>query len=100
MTKHENNTVDKQLCQLCATDTSTTTLMVEGVSECFYRTATRQDVEIAAGMRAMDGRNTTAEELKTSIENHQPYFLFAETKKGECDQEIDYMLEVCKTQEN
>ena len=37
--------------------------------------------------------------LKGAIENHQPYFLFAETKKGECDQEIDDMLEVWKAQE-
>ena len=50
-------------------------------------------------MRIMDGRNTTAKTLKKAIENHQPYFLFAETKKGECNQEIDDMLEVCKTQE-
>ena len=63
MSKHEHNTVDKQLCQLCATDTSTTTLMVEGISECYYWTATRQDVEIWAGIRVMDGRNSTTEQL-------------------------------------
>ena len=37
--------------------------------------------------------------LKRSIEDHQPYFLYAETKPGECDREIDEMLEVCKIQE-
>ena len=100
MTKHENNTVDQQLCQLCATDHMHNTLMVEGVAECYYRVATRQDVEVAAGMRVMDGRNTTSKILKNTIEDHQPYFLFAETQQGECDREIDDMLEVCKIQEN
>ena len=61
--------------------------------------ATRQDVELAAGMRVMDGRNTSAADLKKAIENHQPYFLFAETKTGEGDREIDDMLEVCRTQD-
>ena len=77
MTKNENNTVDQQLCQLCATDTSHNTLMVEGVSECYYRVATRQDVEIVAGMRVMDGRNTTAENLKlpSKIINHISFLL-------------------------
>ena len=82
MTKTENDIADQQLCQLCATDNANNTLLVEGVSECYYRVATRQDVELAAGMRVMDGRNTTAENLKKAIEDHQPYFLFAETKTG------------------
>ena len=70
MAKHENNTVDKQLCQLCATNTSNNTIMVEGISECYYRTATRQDVEITAGMRVMDGRNNPAEQLRKTRRNH------------------------------
>ena len=70
MTKTENNTVDQQLCQVCATDNANNTLLVEGVAECYYRVATRQDVEIAAGMRVMDGRNTTAKSLKEAIETH------------------------------
>ena len=85
MTKIENTEVDQQLCQLCETDNSNQTLLVEGVSECYYRVATRQDVELSAGMRVMDGRNTSAAALKKAIEDHQPYFLFAETKTGECD---------------
>ena len=66
MTKTENADVDQQLCQLCETDSSNQTLLVEGVSECYYRVATRQDVELSAGMRVMDGRNTSAETLKKS----------------------------------
>ena len=69
MTKIENNTVDQQLCQVCETDNANDTLLVEGVSECYYRVATRQDIELAAGMRVMDGRNTTAERLKKAIED-------------------------------
>ena len=69
------------------------------MSECYYRVATRQDVELAAGMRVMDDRNTTARILKKAIEDQQPYFLFAETQQGECDREIDDMLEVCTIQE-
>ena len=66
MTNTENRDVDQQLCQLCETDNSNQTFLVEGVSECYYRVATRQDVELSAGMRVMDGRNTSAETLRKS----------------------------------
>ena len=51
-------------------------------------------------MRVMEGRNTDAAKLRKNVEDHQLYFPIAETKKGEGDQEIDDMLEVCKTQAN
>ena len=55
MSKSENTTVNHQLCQLCASDPMEQNFMVEGVSECYDRAATRQDVEVTAGIRIMDG---------------------------------------------
>ena len=74
--------------------------MVEGVSECYYRVATRQDAEVTAGIRIMDGCGTNTETLRSKVEEHQPYLLYVETSDDAATDDIDDMLEVSKKQEN